>query len=241
MRKNIVKKLLKTIFIIAVLLMLVMPKQEIAASKVKLGDINGDSKIDQTDIVFLLRHISATTNKNHEEWLLTGDKLKLADVTENNTIDTSDVLALLRYIAANQSNEVAKKHPEWLEIEENDSDSTPPKVVPATDVNLSKAQATLYAGNAKLGRIKIVEAKITPSNVTNKEVTWETTDKSVATVEKAKVKGIYYIKTKINNKVLSVEENKTTNSAKIQVKEEKEIESQKDEIISCLCLSFLYV
>ena len=178
MVKNIRNKLLKTIFIIAILLILIIPKQEIATSKIKLGDINGDSKIDQTDIVLLLRHISATTNKNHEDWLLTGDKLKAADITENNTIDTSDVLALLRYIAANQSTEISKKHPDWLELQKSEQK---PKTVEVKNVKLDKTKIELNMSGTKTATIK---ATVEPANATNKEVTYNSSDAKIATVDK---------------------------------------------------------
>ena len=222
MVKETVKKLLKTIFIIAVVLILIIPKQEIATSKIKLGDINGDNKIDQTDIVFLLRHISATTNKNHEEWLLTGDKLKLADITDNNTIDTSDILALLRYIAANNSTEIAKKHPEWLNIKERESEPEPkkePTEIKVTNVKLNKTTANLYMGKSEAITLK---ATIEPSNATNQKVTWTSSNKEVATVDengkvKAKKNGTATITAKVDNKEIKCKIKVTTPATSIKL------------------------
>ena len=94
------------------------------------------------------------------------------------------------------------------------------------EISLSETQMNLFVGSTK-----IVEAKIKSNNTPNKEVTWTSSNKKVATVENAKIEGTYYIKTKVNDKVLSVEGNKTTNSAKIQVYKNQGLDSQKYELI----------
>ena len=82
------------------------------------GDINGNSEIDQGDILALSRHYSqiSTTNKNHPEWILDEDKIKIGDMNSNNEIDMGDILVLLRYIAAQNSSSTRAKHPDWAVI-----------------------------------------------------------------------------------------------------------------------------
>ena len=207
------KKILKTILQIVLIVIVLIPKQELATSKVKLGDINGDGQITQTDMLLVLRHISAANNKNHEKWILTGDKLKAADITENNIIDTSDALELMRYIAASYSSEIAKKHPEWIKLNEKETDSTiepeqksEPKttVVEVKSIKLDKTKIKLDMSGTKTATIT---ATIEPSNVTNKEVTWTSSNTKVATVDKtgkvsAKANGTAQItaETKANGK-----------------------------------------
>ena len=176
------RKIIKIIIFLLMIIFIISIEVK-ATSKIKLGDVNGDSKIDQTDLIFLLRHISTTTNKNHEEWLLTGEKLKAADITENNIIDISDVLALLRYLAANNSPEIAKKHPEWSELKEKEIEPDPeskPTEIEVTNIKLNKTSVNLYLGKSET---VILKATIEPSNATNKKITWTSDNKNIATVD----------------------------------------------------------
>ena len=59
----------------------------------KLGDVNGDKKIDMDDALAILRHIAKVPG-----WDLS-DKLSVADVSKNQKIDMDDALAILRHIA----------------------------------------------------------------------------------------------------------------------------------------------
>ena len=165
------KKLLKTILQIVIILIIIIPKQELATSKVKLGDINNDSKIDQIDMLLVLRHISATANNKHDDWILTEDKFKAADITENGTIDSNDMLFLLRYIAANNSpDEIGKKHPEWLKLE---------KEIEVTGILLNKTDIEL-----EKGKTETLKATIEPGDATNKEITWTSSNNTVVEVDK---------------------------------------------------------
>ena len=121
MVKDIRKKLLKTIFLIAIIVMIIIPKQEIAASNIMLGDINGDKIVDSRDMLYILRHIATNTNKKHPEWELKEEKLKAADVTKDGKVDAEDMLLVLRYIAANNSETIKNKHPEWIEFKKKET------------------------------------------------------------------------------------------------------------------------
>ena len=104
-----------------------------------------------------------------------------------------------------------------------------PKLIEITSIKLSKKAITL-----KEGETKVIEGNIVPVTTSDKKVIFSSDNTSIATVEQATVKGTYYIKTKISNKVLSVEENKTTNSANIQVKnkDDRYIDSQKFDLVN---------
>ena len=121
MVKDIRKKLLKTIFLITIIVMIIIPKQEIAASNIMLGDINDDKIVDSRDMLAMLRHIATKVNKKHPEWELKKEKLEAADVTKDEKVDAEDMLLVLRYIAASNSETIKKKHPEWIEFKKKET------------------------------------------------------------------------------------------------------------------------
>ena len=75
------------------------------------GDINGDSKINLSDVLVLRRFIA-----NSNKWNLTSEQQKKADVNGDSKINLSDVLVLRRYLAASSNSSIAKKHPTWLDL-----------------------------------------------------------------------------------------------------------------------------
>lgn len=87
-------------------------------NEVKKGDLNKDGKIDTTDLIKMLRHISASQNSQTIEkypgWILTGDNLEIADINDDGKIDTTDMLRLLRHIATSKSEETANQYPSWI-------------------------------------------------------------------------------------------------------------------------------
>ena len=62
---------------------------------IQIGDINGDKKIDITDLLLLKRHI---ISGNKEEWKLTGEKLQAGDINEDGEVNITDMLLLKRKI-----------------------------------------------------------------------------------------------------------------------------------------------
>ena len=80
----------------------------------KKGDINGDDKVDLTDVLKIRRHL-ANQNKTTKipTWELSEDEIKRADINGNESIDLSDTLILRRYIASSKSETVKKNHPDW--------------------------------------------------------------------------------------------------------------------------------
>ena len=92
--------------------------ENIEVNTVKKGDMNGNDNIDTSDLIIILRYVSASKNtevaNKHPSWLLTEEKLQIADINEDGKVNAIDLTKLLRHIAASKSNETAQKHPDWL-------------------------------------------------------------------------------------------------------------------------------
>ena len=82
-----------------------------------LGDVTGDTKIDSSDLLSMLRHVAASASSDikskHQDWLIQGDSYVIADIDGNGRIDITDVLKLQRHIAFTKSEVVQKNHPDW--------------------------------------------------------------------------------------------------------------------------------
>ena len=64
-----------------------------------------------------MQHIVAQrTEMNKEQWTLSEEKQIIADVNQDGKIDQRDVLKIKRYLAASRSEEIARSHPDWLEL-----------------------------------------------------------------------------------------------------------------------------
>ena len=84
---------------------------------VALGDVTGDTKIDSSDLLAMLRHVAVSSSSDikakHQDWLIQGDTYAIADIDGNGRIDITDVLKLQRHIAYTKSEVVQQKHPDW--------------------------------------------------------------------------------------------------------------------------------
>ena len=190
MAKNMSKiKFLITILILIIPLIIIIPKYEFAAdtsSTIKLGDVNIDGKIDNVDLLAMLRHIAATKTNKHLEWLLKGDNLKAANITghKEGDVESADTLKLQRYIAAINVPEIAKKHEDWIKLEpkadpEPGSEPTHgPSKIKVTSITLNKTSE-----NIEKGKTLTLKATIKPNNATNKKITWSSKNKNIATVD----------------------------------------------------------
>ena len=174
------KKMLISILIIIVFI-IIIPKNEFAEDKNQtqaqqgmiLGDVNSDKIVNTNDLILVLRHNYATSTGKHKEWILQGDKFKAADVTQNGTVDSSDTITISRYIASSNSPEIDKKHPEWKEMK------TSKEIIEITNIALDKNSLDLEEGKTSK-----LTATISPSNATDKQLTWKTSNSKVATVDK---------------------------------------------------------
>lgn len=60
-----------------------------------IGDIDGNKKIDITDIMILKRHIISGSK---EDWKITGEKLQKADINQKENIDITDLIILKKEV-----------------------------------------------------------------------------------------------------------------------------------------------
>lgn len=63
--------------------------------EIQIGDINGDKRIDITDLLLLKRHLISGSK---EDWKLTEEKLQRADINENGNVDITDLIMLKKKI-----------------------------------------------------------------------------------------------------------------------------------------------
>ena len=68
---------------------------EIVEDSIISGDLNGNGKVDSTDLLLIKRHIIAG---NKTEWILTGEKFKRADMNSDGIINATDLLLIKRKI-----------------------------------------------------------------------------------------------------------------------------------------------
>lgn len=97
----------------------------------------------------------------------------------------------------------------------------PKSTVPAT-IDVTGIQINENVESLKIGETKILTAVITPDNATNKEITWKSSDDSIATISATgeinpKKAGVVYITASSSNG--------KTDSIKIEIKEEEKTEN----------------
>ena len=174
MKKSLkIKRIKNILFLSIILIALMIPKHIFAENKVLLGDINQDKIINSNDLLMMSRHIVAKANNKHQDWILKENRLKSADINKDGKVDTNDMLSLLRYIAAKQdTNNIGKKHPEWLKLEKEIE-------IEVKGISLNKTDIEL-----ENGKKATLTATIEPGNATNKEITWTSSNKKVAEVDK---------------------------------------------------------
>ena len=177
-------KIYKIIIPILIITMtfLITPKTVLSADMTyKIGDMNGDGVIDSRDTLRMLEHIAASTipkiEKKHPDWILKDNQLKAGDINEDGVIDSRDTLRELEYIAASTISKIANKHPEWKKNIESKWE-TKPTTVTATGITINNKNLILEKGKST----KLI-ATITPANVTNKIVTWTSSNTNIATVD----------------------------------------------------------
>ena len=146
------------------------------ANIVYLGDANLDGKIDISDSLKIQRYIASVKGQEREEWNLTQEQLKQADTDGNGIINITDLLNVQRYIAAKKSEVVREKHPEWITKLEKEVEEPEEEILPE-GITLSETQVILEKGSTKT-----LTAAITPTNATNKNVTWTSSNYNIVTV-----------------------------------------------------------
>ena len=174
MNKNIFK--VTILILIITIAFMTIPKVEYAAeTETKIGDIDGDGIIDTRDRTKISQYIAAMRvqkiAEKHPDWILSDAKFKAADINEDGVIDARDTSRVLRYIAAKVP-KIKQKHPDWRTYIESKW------TVEATGITLDKTSLTI-----EKGKTTKLTATITPTNVTEKVVTWSSSDTKVATVD----------------------------------------------------------
>ena len=139
-----------------------------------LGDINKDDIVDGKDYSYLSDYLS-----NSSSYPLNNDQLFLSDLNSDTKVDTKDLSLLKNYLIDNNiDTDVGKKRVCQNDYTLNNNYCVYEKRdVFATNIILNKQEEKLAVGKST----KII-ATIEPSNVTNKTVTYESSDTSVATV-----------------------------------------------------------
>ncbi|MBR3134399.1 MAG: Ig-like domain-containing protein [Clostridia bacterium] len=217
MKNHIIRNILLMIIIVSAIL---VQNCVFGANELILGDINKDEKIDSIDLLYMMRHIVAENDGNHKEWILEDEKYKLADITQNGIVNSSDLLVILRYIAANNNpEEIGKKHKEWLEVKEIESQES------REENNILKSEDDIEKENTSKNTIEITNtievsneiietnsSKIEPDLVNNTEI-----EKT-----KSEVKAI-----NLNKSVIEIE--KGTTEQIIATIEPKELNNEKIE------------
>ena len=128
-----------------------------------IGDVNGDDKVNSLDYILIRKHILNIS-------ALSTEQQKKADVNGDTKINTMDYIAIRKSILYNT--------PISPTIEQ--------QTINVNELALNKAALTLEVGKAET-----LIATITPSNATNKMITWTSSDPTVATVDKnGKVTGV---------------------------------------------------
>ena len=153
-------------------------------NEIILGDANGDEQINISDLLVVLRHISATTNNKHPDWILKDNKLKAADINKDGKVNSIDMLVILRYISAKSNPEIAKKHSDWLIIDKTNEEEEK-KEIEVSSVKLNKTEITI-----EKNKTEKLTATVEPENAVKKEIEWTTSNEKIATVENGTITGV---------------------------------------------------
>ena len=164
----------------------------------KLGDVNLNFKIDEKDAELILKY---SLGKKY----LTINARKRADVNQDGKINTSDALSIYQYIDGN-----------------NTQIPVPTPTPAPTVVNVSSIQITGKT-TMKIGETQNLKVTINPSNATNKNVVYTTSNKNIATVNSstglvtAINSGKVIITAKLDGKSASIEINVEKIEAKVTI------------------------
>ena len=167
-------------------------------SEVMLGDLNNDKNVDTADIVIMLRHITSSKTKEHEDWLLKDDLLKAADLTGDGKVDDDDSLKLLRYVSAKNNPQIAEEHKDWIELKVGQNEE-----IEVSQIYINKSETTI-----KQGETEQLVAIVVPTNAKDLNLIWESSDLDIAEVSenglvKGKKAGLVNIKVKTQNNLES--------------------------------------
>ncbi len=128
----------------------------IYVSAIIKGDIDGNGKINITDAMRVFQYVSGRNKA------FTDKNIAAADINGDGKVNITDAIKIFHYVSGR--------------IKTLDS-STPTTVIPS-GVTLGKTSLTLTTGQTAA-----LTTTISPSNATNKSVTWSSSNTAVATVD----------------------------------------------------------
>ena len=198
-------KKVKTLVMIIISMVILLPINVKAKSSALLGDINKDGLIDSKDLLTMIRHIAGENDPEHSEWIIDGEKYEIADMTKNGVVNGSDLLVMLRYLAAkNNQEEIGSKHPEWMKTleseittdEEQKEDINPTLIkigiangeIGSSEVEVNKMEEyeeggiTLSKKELNIKTNEICKLEATLEQGIDGEIIWETDNKDVVDV-----------------------------------------------------------
>lgn len=131
------------------------------------GDVNNNGRIDSADYILVKKHIMGTK--------LTGEDLEIADVDGKEGVTSADYIYLRKIIMGTMPTPVVTP--------------TPPAPTP-TEVVVSSVQLNATSVRLFNGYGASLSATVSPSDATNKTITWASSNPSVVVVENGVIKGV---------------------------------------------------
>lgn len=129
-------------------------------NNVSKGDLDGNGKVNITDAMRVFHYVSGR-NKS-----LTEKNLLAADINGDGKVNIVDAMKIFHFVSGRIKT---------LDTNGNTSSDT---TVSVTGVSISKTSLSLTVGDTST-----LTATVSPSNATNKNVTWSSSNTSVATVD----------------------------------------------------------
>ena len=178
--------------ILLVLLVVVLVNKEFSSNDKEIilgdsnivGDINDDGKVNSSDYMLIRRHILSNP-------ALTGTSLTKADLNKDGKINAADYI-IVRKLILGISVSLPVSTPSPTPTPKPTATPTPkltptptPQIIPVSSISINKSSITLDVGEGAT-----LTATVSPSNATDKTVTWSSSDTSVVTVNNGLIKGV---------------------------------------------------
>ena len=127
----------------------------------KKGDVNGDGKVNTQDYIIVRKYIMKSMS-------LTSSQISIVDMNNDGNVNSSDYILIRKSIVNGEGNQ------------------TPTSTTIAVEgISISKNNIEVSLGGSDR-----LTATVSPSNASNKSVTWTSSNPSIVTVENGVIKGI---------------------------------------------------